>query len=66
MAKKINSAPKEEVQVEAVIVESFDFKDTDNVTIIGCGTHGLKDGKEFNCGGLLAKVLIKKGAAKLK
>jgi hypothetical protein len=66
MAKKNNIAPKEDVQVSEVIIESLDFNDFENVTVIGCGTHGMKEEKEFNIIGKLAKVLIKKGAAKLK
>lgn len=65
MAKK-NKQEAPNIEQEIVKPIDFDFKDNDIIEIVGCGNFGLKDGKTFKVGGKLAKVLISKGAAKLK
>lgn len=45
----------------------FDFKDNEEVTIVGVkGSKHLKEGQEYKVGGVAAKILIKKGDARLK
>lgn len=64
MAKKLKTeAPIEEKEI---VVEDNDIKDKEMVTIEGLGKFGLPKGQTYKVAGALAKILIGKGAAKLK
>lgn len=55
-------------EVVEAIESTFDFGDKDIVTLIGTGIKGfsMKPNIEYKEIGKVAKILIKKGAAKLK
>jgi predicted GH43/DUF377 family glycosyl hydrolase len=69
MAKNKNKASEIIESFEEKVQEIvFDFSDKDFVVLIGTGAKGfaMSPKKEYEVIGKVAKILIKKGAAKLK
>jgi hypothetical protein len=76
MAKKDKNKALENIETATANIQSevseqnnvFDFSDKDKVTLVGTGLKGfiMSPKKEYHVIGKVAKILIKKGAAKLK
>ena len=71
MAKKKQATPlvdegKQATETTTVVIE-FDFKDSDRVNVIGVegNKHQIKTDRVYSVSGVVAKILINKGAAVL-